>query len=85
MPKRETSSEIDEAAALWAMRNDGAGLDDRQQADFDCWLEGDARRLGAFARAQAVLVHVRRAKALGTGFEPTAFDRDDERAFLSHS
>ena len=80
MSKRETSSEIDEAAAFWATRIDEAGLDDAGRAAFDGWLEGDVRRIGAFARAQAVLVHVKRAKALGSAFEPATFAPEPREA-----
>lgn len=70
MPRRESSSDIDEAAAKWALRIDEAALGAGEQREFERWLEGDVRRVGAFARAQAVLVHVKRAKALGPAFEP---------------
>lgn len=73
MSRRETSSEIDIAAADWATRLDHADLDTGEQAEFDGWLRGDIRRVGAFARAQAVLVHIKRAKALGSEFEPGSF------------
>lgn len=76
MSKRETSSEIDETAAVWAMRIDDAALDREGQAEFDRWVSGDPRRAGAFARAQAVLVHLKRAKALGSEFEPEHFNRE---------
>ena len=76
MTKRETSAEIDETASAWAMRMDEAALGEADQADFDRWLDGDVRRVGAFARAQAVLVHVKRAKALGADFAPDAFKSD---------
>jgi len=55
------------------MRIDDGALDAADQAAFDDWLQGDVRRVGAFARAQAVLVHVKRAKALGPDFEPGTF------------
>lgn len=74
MSRRETSAEIDDAAAQWAMRLDEAGPRETEQTEFEQWLEGDIRRVGAFARAQAVLVHVRRARALGTNFEPSRFE-----------
>ncbi len=45
MSKRETSSEIDEAAASWAMRIDEAVLGGRERAEFERWLQGDVRRL----------------------------------------
>jgi transmembrane sensor len=74
MVRRETSEEINETAADWAMRIDEAQLDAVEQATFDAWLMDDVRRVGAFARAQAVLVYAKRAKALGSGFEPATFD-----------
>jgi transmembrane sensor len=76
MSRRESSAEIDETASRWALRIDEAALDTGEQADLDTWLQGDVRRLGAFARAQAVLLHVKRAKALGPEFEPSAFGPD---------
>jgi len=80
MSKRETSAEIDEAAALWATRIDDAVLGGAEQAELDAWLQADIRRLGAFVRAQVVLVHVRRAKALGSEFDPASFDHDRDAA-----
>ncbi len=76
MSKRESSAEIDEAAALWALRIDDAALDIEAQADFERWLNGNVRHVGAFARAQAVLVTVKRAKALGSTFEPASFTQE---------
>nr|WP_047169346.1 FecR domain-containing protein [Sphingomonas sp. Y57] len=73
MPGRETSAQIDAVAAEWAVRVDSAPLDSTEQAALDAWLAGDARRLGAYARARAMLLHAGRAKALGTGFDPDAF------------
>lgn len=73
MLSREASSAIDEAAALWALRCDEADLDASTQRELDVWLAGDVRRLGAFVRAQAVLIHLRRAKALGPAFAPEEF------------
>lgn len=76
MSKRETSSEIDEAASHWALRADEGDLTAAERAELDAWLEGDVRRLGAFVRAQAVLVHVMRARALGSDFDPASFHPD---------
>lgn len=73
MSARESSSEIDETAALWVMRLDDAALDMDAQADFEAWLHSDVRHVGAFARAQAVFVHLKRAKALGSDFDPASF------------
>ncbi len=80
MPERETSAEIDETAAEWVLRIDDAALSREEQVELDAWLQGDVRRVGAFARAQAVLIHAKRAKALGAGFEPEAYALEDERA-----
>lgn len=80
MPKRETSTEIDEAAAEWALRLDDAGLEDPERAEFEHWLSLDPRRVGAFARAQAVLMHAKRAKALGPEFRPDTFEPLDNQS-----
>ena len=79
MERRETSKEIDEAAADWVMRIDQSTLGPDEQAEFDTWLKGDVRRGGAFARARAVLVYAKRAKALGPDFDPATFDVAAER------
>ncbi len=67
MPKRETSSEIDEAAARWAARLDRAPLSHDEDAALEAWLSADIRRRGAFAKAHAVMAHTDRARALGSG------------------
>lgn len=58
MTKFETSSEIDAMAALWVARIDRGPLTELDQASLDSWLEGDVRRFGAFARAQAILASI---------------------------
>jgi transmembrane sensor len=73
MPRRETSDEIDERAAQWAARVDNAPLDPAGEAELQAWLAGDARRLGAYARARAILVRVEVARALGAGYDPDRF------------
>jgi transmembrane sensor len=84
MARRETSDEIDERAALWAARVDNAPLTPDDDAELQAWLGGDARRLGAYARARAILVRVEMARALGTGYDPEQFlpaaDHDIEDA-----
>lgn len=67
---RQTSQEVERAACLWAARLDDGPLSPADQAELDAWLEGDVRRLGAFARARAVAVHSRRAAALEGGAIP---------------
>lgn len=73
MGVRETSAEIDAAAAEWAVRVDRGPLAQAEQAALDAWLAEDIRRRGAFARAQAMFVHARRTKALGPEFDADAY------------
>jgi transmembrane sensor len=54
MSTRETSAEIDGAAAGWVARMDRAPLSAAEQGELEQWLKADSRRRGAFARAEAV-------------------------------
>ncbi|WP_010186303.1 FecR family protein [Sphingomonas sp. PAMC 26605] len=65
MPHRETASQIEDDATLWAAKAE-RGLTAEEQGVLDQWLAGDSRRLGAFVRAQAAWIHAERAMALGT-------------------
>ena len=56
MAKCETAAEIDAAAASWTARIDRGPLQPYEEQKLQAWLAGDRRRLGALARAQAVLV-----------------------------
>jgi transmembrane sensor len=56
--RRETSTDIDQAAAAWVARADRGRLTDAEQAELGAWLTGDLRRQGAFARANAVMARV---------------------------
>jgi len=77
MSARQTSHEIDAEAAEWAARVDGGPLSPEEQAALDAWTAADPRRLGAYAKARAVFVHARRARALGKDFDPEEFANDD--------
>lgn len=68
MTRRETSSEVDKAAAQWAARLDRAELGRDDQDGLNRWLDEDVRHVGAFARAQAVLARLDMAVALGDDF-----------------
>ncbi|MGZ6011434.1 MAG: FecR family protein [Caulobacteraceae bacterium] len=70
--KWETAREIDQAAADWAARVD-RGLSPEEQSGLDAWLDGDARRLGAFGRMRAISLRTERAAALGPGYAPADF------------
>ena len=54
---RDTSAEIDDAAAGWAARLDGETLTPDETLTLETWLAGDPRRRGALARAMAILAH----------------------------
>lgn len=73
--RRETSQQIDRAAAHWAARLD-RGLSAGEEGDLDDWLDADPRRLGAFMRMRAIALQSERAKALGPTFDPYAFAGD---------
>lgn len=69
---RETSAQIDAAAADWAARVDRGLSPDEAQA-LEAWLTGDARRLGAYGRLRAVSAWTERAAALGPTYDPVQF------------
>ncbi len=73
MQPRTKSPEIDDQAAEWVARIDAGPLDPADEARLNAWLEADARHLGAFAKARAVLLYSGRARALGPYFDPDAF------------
>jgi transmembrane sensor len=73
MSAKLNSREIDDRAAEWAARLDAGELPANEQAELNAWLDEDARHLGAFAKARAVLAHTERARALGPDFDPSNF------------
>lgn len=54
---------------MWAVRAE-RGLTGDDRAEFETWIAGDSRRLGAYVRAQAAWIHAERAAALGGMPEP---------------
>ncbi len=74
VPSRETAKEIDSVAADWAARLDRGALSPAEDQALDSWLAGDPRRAGAFAKARAVSLLSERARALGPGYDPKAFE-----------
>jgi len=78
-----SSAEIDDAAAEWAARADAGALDAHDAQTLEAWLAADPRHLGAYARAEAVLAHFDKARALGADFEPQAARAPTRRGALS--
>jgi transmembrane sensor len=70
---RETSQEIDAAAAAWTARIDRGPLSVEDDERLEAWLAGDDRRRGAFMRMRAVALHSERSQALGPNFDPDTF------------
>jgi transmembrane sensor len=60
----ETSDDIQSAAAAWAVRLDKGDLTPDEQRELDVWLEGDVRRVGALARAEAIWCDLDRLAAM---------------------
>jgi len=73
MADRETSHDIDAAAADWVARVDRGPLREDEEQAFQAWMKGDARRRGAFMRADALSMMSESARALGTGFDTRDF------------
>jgi transmembrane sensor len=62
--------EIDRQAAYWAAKRDLQGLSPVEQAELDAWLAADARHLGAYGRAEAVLCRLDRLSAFALDTKP---------------
>ena len=57
------NQEIDGLAADWVARRDLGTLSAVEEAEFQAWLSADARHLGAYGRAEAVLGRLERLNA----------------------
>lgn len=62
MSSRETADTIADVASDWAAKLD-RGLSRTEQETLELWLDGDARRVGALARARALWSHAETALA----------------------
>lgn len=74
MVEPDTSRDIDRAASGWAARLDRGPLSPEASQAFQAWLSGDPRRKGALLRAQALSMMSESAQALGSSFDPVAFE-----------
>jgi transmembrane sensor len=54
------NQKIDSLAAEWAAKRDLGVMSPQEEAEFQSWLAADPRHLGAYGRAEAVLVRVER-------------------------
>jgi transmembrane sensor len=70
MLERQSAHDIDNIAALWAVRGDAAVLDAGEQAALDAWLASDPRCRGAYLRAQAGLRYLDQARVVQDEAEP---------------
>jgi transmembrane sensor len=73
MAQRETSRDIDQAASNWTARLDRGPLTPSEDDAFQAWLGGDPRSRGALLRARALSMMSESAQALGSSFDPIAF------------
>lgn len=86
MSSISSASEIDDEAADWAARVDAHGLDVEHDPELQAWLRGDARRAGAFLRAQAAISFLDRGRALASvtpSVETIVAERPNRRALLA--
>jgi transmembrane sensor len=70
MPARQTAADIDRIAADWVVREDRRPLSAAEQAELDAWLGADARRQGAYVRAQAAWSMLERGRAMAAETPP---------------
>lgn len=66
MAARLNYREIDRQAAEWAARHDAGSLNPFEQTEFEAWLAADARHMGAYAKAEAVLCQLERVGTAGS-------------------
>jgi transmembrane sensor len=81
-----SASEIDEEAADWAARVDAHGLNVELDHELQVWLQGDARRKGAFLRAQAAISFLDRGRALAStapSADAITAERPNRRALIA--
>lgn len=77
-----SASEIDDEAALWAVRIDARGPEAAEDPELKAWLAGDPRRAGALLRAQAAISFLDRGRALA-GSTPVQETRPNRRGLIA--
>ncbi len=66
MTDREKAEDIEAEAARWVWRLDRDGRAPELEAQLEAWLAGDARRRGAFLKAESVWTLLDRARETGS-------------------
>ena len=79
---RQTAKSIDRDAAEWAARLDAGTLSPDEENSLQNWLAGDTRRLGALARAQALMASPEIAAAIAPA-RPRLASIMNRRGFLA--
>jgi transmembrane sensor len=74
--------DVEAVAAGWIVRLDRGELSDAERAELDAWLDADARRMGAFVRAQAIWSDADRVAALDPGASAIAQQAAPPRRYL---
>lgn len=72
MNQSEAADAIDAQALAWVARLDREGGSQALEAELQAWLSGDARRRGAFLRAQAIWIKLDRASLRPAAAAPEA-------------
>jgi transmembrane sensor len=85
MAESDTSRDIDQAASEWAARLDHEPLSSETSQALQAWLCIDPRRKGALLRAQALSMMSESAQALGSDFDPSAFETPGRPRFAGMS
>jgi transmembrane sensor len=82
MAEQDTSRDIDQAASDWTARLDRGPLSPEGEKAFQAWLSADPRSKGALLRARALAMMSESAQALGSSFDPIAFE-EPKRSLLA--
>jgi transmembrane sensor len=78
----QNAREIQDEAARWAARMDGADWGDADEAELAHWLEADSRRQGALLQAQAAWATLDNLDTTADREERLSFLRAPRRGFL---
>jgi transmembrane sensor len=72
------SVQIEELAGHWLARRDRSGWSERDEAEFQAWLEQSTAHMVAFVRLEAAWKQAKRLKALSAGVPPGSVPSPEE-------